>query len=199
MSMRVNLPVVLDLNKLWGCVIKATSWQAFIISSIVYRPEEQFDKPSLLSRSSCPELSSKSNFLIAFLRHVGCPFAERDVKNLVVCAKENPDVRVFVVSHGARQATNEWLVKIGGAEGLAVIIDKQRELYAEWGLGDSNVLHFLGLRSLLGVVRLWFSGIFNRSASGTRWQRSGIFLIKNGQISWRFIPKTENEFSLPDM
>jgi hypothetical protein len=138
-------------------------------------------------------------FLVAFLRHVGGPFAERDVKNLVAWAKENPDVRVFVVSHGTRQATNEWLVKIGGAEGLAVIIDKQRELYAEWGLGDSNVLHFLGLRSLLGVVRLWFFGIYNRPASGTRWQRSGIFLVKNGQISWRFIPKTANEFSLPVM
>ena len=142
MSMRVNLPVVLDLIKLWGCAIKATSWQAFIISSIVYLPEEQFDKPSLLSRSSCPELSFKSDSLVAFLRHVGCPFAERDVKNLVVWAKENPEIPVFVVSHGSQDATDQWLAKIGGAQGLTIIIDESRSLYREWGLGYSlSLIH----------------------------------------------------------
>lgn len=135
--------------------------------------------------------------LVAFIRHVGCPFAERDVRALRCWAVANSKVSVYLVSHGSEVATMQWLRSIGGAGDLEVVIDESRELYGAWGLGYSNVLHFMGRRSLLGVMSLWFSGIHNRSASGTRWQQAGAFLIKNGHVVWRYIPATADEFLLP--
>ena len=184
------------------CIIQRCLNNGAVLISIFENPTQAVRSPLGLGvvKSVLPVTGELPHlFLVAFLRHVGCPFAERDVKKLVEWAKANPEIPVFVVSHGSQDATDQWLAKIGGAQGLIIIIDESRNLYREWGLGYSNVLHFLGLRSLLGVVRLWFFGIYNRPASGTRWQRSGIFLMENGHVSWSFIPETADEFSLPVM
>lgn len=144
-------------------------------------------------------VSVPSQFLLVFIRHVGCPFAERDLKALRRWGAVNPDLPIYVVSHGHSQAMQAWLSAIGGDDGLNVIIDESRSLYRAWGISVSDVWHFLGWRSLLGVVRLWFKGIRNRRASGTRWQKAGTFLVQNGSITWCFSPRTANEFCLPKL
>lgn len=165
------------------------------------RPVEQavFSLPELGEPMRCLPISllASPNQLVAFIRHVGCPFAERDIRALRCWAVANPDTSVYLVSHGGEVATMHWLNSIDGIEGLKLIIDESRELYGAWGLGYSNAWHFLGRKSLSGIVRLWFSGIRNRSASGTRWQRAGVFFIKDGIVVWRYIPVTADEFLVP--
>jgi hypothetical protein len=135
--------------------------------------------------------------LIAFLRHVGCPFAEHTVKVLRAWAQEYPGVAVYIVSHGDSDSTRTWLDTIGGAAGLNLVVDPQRELCGRWGVGYSSLWHFAGPRSLLGVLGLLPRGIHNRSASGTRWQRSATMLLDGEQVAWLHWPTSAQELALP--
>lgn len=49
----------------------------------------------------------------------------------------------------------------------------------------------------MGVMRLWFKGIRNRMATGTRWQRAGVFLVREGRVVWCHVPGSAQEFELP--
>ncbi|MEY4766090.1 MAG: hypothetical protein RI907_2763 [Pseudomonadota bacterium] len=135
--------------------------------------------------------------LVAFLRHVGCPFAEHTVKRLRHWAEAHPEVGVTVVSHGDADVTQHWLQAIGGLGALRLVIDTDRQTHARWGLGESGLWHFAGPASLRGVVRLWARGIRNRDASGTRWQRAGVFLIEHGRVQWLHVPRSAEGFRLP--
>jgi hypothetical protein len=135
--------------------------------------------------------------LLAFLRHVGCPFAEHTVKRLRAWALDHPEVDVIVVSHGDRTVTDAWIATIGGLGSMRLVHDPQRALYAHWGLGEARLMHFAGLPSLFGVVRLWAQGIRNRDATGTRWQRAGLFLVEGQQVVWSHLPLSAEAFALP--
>jgi hypothetical protein len=145
-----------------------------------------------------PALSSPSQLrVVAFIRHVGCPFAENAVKQLRAWAVQHPQVAVFVVSHASEEATSAWCHTIGGKGGLRFVIDTQRELHAQWGVGFSNFWHFAGPSSLFGVVALLGKGMRNRSAAGTRWQRAAMFLIDGNDVVWAHVPRSAEEFALP--
>lgn len=140
---------------------------------------------------------SQGRSLVAFLRHVGCPFSEQVVKRLREWAERNRDVSVHLVSHGDEAVTQQWLSLIGGVGRMHWVPDRDRALYAQWGLGDAPLWHFAGPRSLWGVVCLWPQGIRNRIATGTRWQRAGMFMVRDGVVVWHHVPESAQEFSLP--
>jgi hypothetical protein len=154
--------------------------------------------PILQSRSINPSLFGSETFtLVVFLRHVGCPFAEHMVKEVRSWSNHQPNIPVVMISHGDELATNKWLDSIGGKGGINLIIDPSREIYGSWGLGYSNLLHFLGPRSLLAVVSLLFKGVKNRSAAGTRFQKSAMFLVKSSKIVWHHVPLSAQEINFP--
>jgi hypothetical protein len=145
-----------------------------------------------------PALSGPEQLrVVAFIRHVGCPFAENTVRQLRTWAAQHPNVAVLVVSHASAAATAQWCDTIGGSDGLRLIIDTQRTLHAEWGVGLSGFWHFAGPSSLFGVIALLSKGIRNRSAAGTRWQRAAVFLIDGNQVIWSHVPRSAEEFALP--
>jgi hypothetical protein len=136
--------------------------------------------------------------VVVFLRHVGCPFAEATVRALRARPEEHPAIDWVLVSHAPEGPTSRWLAEIGGAGGARVVVDPDRSLYAAWGLGLSDLGHFLGWRSLLGVAALFRRGIKNRRPSGTRWQRAGAFAVDDGGvIRWRHLPSHAGD--LPDL
>jgi hypothetical protein len=126
-------------------------------------------------------------FVVSFLRHTGCPFAEATMRAL---RETDPDgVRLVAVSHAPAQATEAWCSAVGGADGVRVAIDADRSGYTAWGLGRSSLGHFMGLRSLREVARLARRGIRNRHPEGTRWQAAGTFAIdRDGIVRWRHLP-----------
>lgn len=135
---------------------------------------------------------------MAFLRHVGCPFAEATARDLNEVARSHPELGVVAVSHGTAQATGTWCQAIGVEPGVTVLIDEPGELYAAWGLGLTDWRHFLGRRSLSQVTRLAKRGIRNRHPSGSRWQSAGTFGVDgDGVVRWRHIP--EHAGDLPAM
>ncbi|HEY1352501.1 MAG TPA: AhpC/TSA family protein [Ktedonobacteraceae bacterium] len=137
-------------------------------------------------------------YVIAFLRHTGCPFAEATLHELRACSLAHPTIEWVAVSHAAQQPTSAWCKACGGTGQVHFLSDEKRTLYATWGLGLTTASHFLGRRSLAGVLRLARQGIRNRHPSGTRWQMAGTFAVDaSGVVRWQHLPRHAGD--LPDL
>ncbi|KAI7152109.1 hypothetical protein KC349_g9134 [Hortaea werneckii] len=129
--------------------------------------------------------------IIAFLRHCGCPFAEKTFLNLRETARnrrspqdqQDGTIDFIAISHSSAPATETWLQSLpqAGSEpgNLRVIVDEELEIYRAWGLGVAGYTHVLSPRALGEVWRLGSEeGIWNRpTESGSRWQVSGFFAV----------------------
>jgi hypothetical protein len=136
--------------------------------------------------------------VIAFLRHVGCPFAEATMRHLRAQAERHPEIQWVAISHASSDATRRWCKATGGCERVLVASDPSRWAYAAWGLRRTSLGHFLGRRSLGAVVAHARQGIRNRHPSGTRWQSAGTFAVDaEGVVRWRHLP--EHAGDLPDL
>jgi len=143
-------------------------------------------------------LSGEQPLVLIFVRHSGCPFAERDVKAARRAQAEYPQARYCLVTHGDQALTERWLQQIGGVGEVLWYHDAERRLHGAFGLGYSSAWHFMGWRSLLGVIRLWPQGIRNRIATGTRWQKSGVFVVTHQRLIWCRIASSAEQNLLPD-
>lgn len=136
--------------------------------------------------------------VVAFLRHTGCPFAELTMQRLRDAAEAWPQVQWIAISHAPAHATGRWCKQVGGCAGVSVASDPSRAAYARWGLGRTSLGHFLGRRSLTGVMSLARSGVHNRHPHGTRWQTAGTFALDpEGIVRWRHLPSHAGE--VPDL
>ncbi|EDO04874.1 hypothetical protein SS1G_07357 [Sclerotinia sclerotiorum 1980 UF-70] len=122
----------------------------------VQSPPEINSKAPSSSKLSFPNPNGKST-IITFLRHCGCP----------------------PYPHSSATSTSAWITSLGGAGPIQIIIDPEREIYAQWGLGSSSAWHVLNPRSMLSVFRLGREEkIWNRlTESGSRWQMSGSWVV----------------------
>jgi len=137
--------------------------------------------------------------VVAFLRHLGCPFAEATMRAArELAAQPAGDLEVVAVVHADAPATEAWCRTVGGAGSVRLVMDEARLLYADWSLGRSSVRHFAGARSLRAALVLLRSGIRNTRAHGSRWQTAGTFAVDGqGRIAWRHLP--EHAGDLPDL
>ncbi|KFA65437.1 hypothetical protein S40285_00414 [Stachybotrys chlorohalonatus IBT 40285] len=164
--------------------------------------------------------------LVVFLRHCGCPcqsrapagrqshathltpeltfslaVAEKTFKALSTISSELSDqIHCVAVSHSSPAATDRWIPHVGGTWGVDVVVDEERDLYAQWGLGLATTWQTVGPSTIYSVFRLGLDeGIWNRPAeSGTRWQKGGAFAVDgSGIIKWAHISPTAD--SVPDL
>ena len=136
--------------------------------------------------------------MLSFLRHPGCPFAERTLRSLRSAAETSPEVEWIAVSHASRDATDEWARAVGESAGVELVVDADRRLYAAWGIGRTSLSHFMGERALRGVLRQAREGIRNRHPHRSRWQGAGTFALdSSGTVRWRHLP--EHAGDLPDL
>jgi hypothetical protein len=125
--------------------------------------------------------------------------AEKTFQQLRKLAGKNPGVNFIAISHSSEEATEKWIIAVGGKWDVSVIVDEDRELYAQWGLPISTTWHVLNPWSLYSVYRLGKNeNIWNRpTESGNRWQTSGSFAFDGqGVIRWASIAK--NAHDIPD-
>ncbi len=138
--------------------------------------------------------------VVAFLRHLGCPFAEATARRLPSAARRHEDVQFIAVSQGCEPATGRWCQTVGleGTEGVHVVSDPDRSLYAAWGVGTTDLRHFAGARSLRAVADLARRGIRNRHPHGSRWQGAATFAVdRDGIVRMAHFPTHAGE--LPDL
>lgn len=139
-------------------------------------------------------LTDSAFSLVAFLRHTGCPFAEATVKQLSECADKYPEIGIHLVCHGKEEIAKTWIEKFNLSPKLNFKVDSDRELYGSFGLGYSSTIHLMHPKVLWGVAKLLPKGIRNRSASGTRWQKAGSFILdRSNKVVWKHEPETADE------
>ena len=136
-------------------------------------------------------LTANKPTVITFLRHCGCPFAEKAFRQLRTTAQTHADIDFVAVSHSSQPATDTWLKSLPqfGSEprNLRVVVDEEKDVYAAWGLGASSFAHVLKPSSMMAVITLSREeGISNRpTESGSRWQTSGSFAVAaDGTVRW---------------
>ena len=113
--------------------------------------------------------------------------AEKSFRDLRQLAQIYKDVDFVAISHSDTESTDKWVRSLGGAQGVQVIIDADRKIYGQWGLGVSSTWHVLNPFSLWKVYQLGKKeNIWNRpTESGTRWQMSGAFAVdKQAVVKW---------------
>ncbi|KAG7290666.1 hypothetical protein NEMBOFW57_000669 [Staphylotrichum longicolle] len=87
--------------------------------------------------------------MVVFLRHCGCPFAEKTFKLLTDLSNHHPELHCVAVSQSTQEETDKWIVQVGGEWEVQMVIDPQRELYHAWGLGVSSTWY------AVNPVALW--------------------------------------------
>lgn len=124
--------------------------------------------PSQLPTSSAPSIganaptTSKLQLLnpdqkptiLTFLRHCGCPFAEKTFLSFRLTASTHPSIHFAAVSHSNQSATDKWLEAIGGAENVHISVDSDREIFAQWGLGVCSFWHILSPANMWSLYEL---------------------------------------------
>lgn len=106
-------------------------------------------------------------------------------------------MRFVAVSHSDQASTERWLDSLsGGGSGgggigitgaVELVVDAERDVFAQWGLGVSSLWHVLSPWSMYSVYRLGRDeGIWNRpTESGNRWQTAGSFAVDGeGVVRW---------------
>ncbi|RBR11864.1 uncharacterized protein FIESC28_08811 [Fusarium coffeatum] len=119
---------------------------------------------------------------------------------LVVFLHKVPSVHCIAVSHSSEEATDRWLPQVGGTWNIDMVIDEERDLYANWGLGISSTWHAVNPFTMWNVFSLGKNeGIWNRpTESGSRWQTSGAFAVdRDGTVRWAQVARTADD--LPDL
>ncbi|RKF62676.1 putative thioredoxin-like protein [Golovinomyces cichoracearum] len=126
--------------------------------------------------------------IVVFLRHCGCPFAEKTFLDLRTLANKYPNISCVAVSHCSSKATEKWISSLGGAWAVQIIIDEEREVYAHWGLGVSTTYHLLNPWTQMAARRLGNEeGIWAREVdpSANRWVIGGAWCTNElGSIQW---------------
>ena len=135
--------------------------------------------------------------VVAFLRHTGCPFAEATARGLTAARERHPDVQWIAVTHAPQDATDRWCRAVG-LDGVHVIADPDRSLYATWGVAPTGLRHFAGISSLRGVAFMARQGIRNRHPHGSRWQGAATFAVDvDGIVRLAHFPRHAGD--LPDL
>ena len=174
-------------------------WQIVYLARDLILAPRTFVKPEVRAIADPPELGASAPALpgagrgrarvVAFLRHVGCPFAEATVRNMAILGEKYPAIDFVAVTHSREDVSQTWCDAFGGASSVRLIGDPARTFYAAWGVGLSDSKHFAGNASLRAVLRLLEQGIHNRSPDGTRWQRAATFAVDAaGLLRWGHFP-----------
>jgi hypothetical protein len=167
-----------------------------------------------------PRLGAGEPRVVLFLRHTGCAFGEHMLREFRQTARATPDVQFVAITHGDPEAATGWCEELGldrvavhnpdaedavdrwcrgtDAGNLRVIVDEARELYAEWGLGLGGLRHLLRPAVVRNLLRARRAGATDRTPSGTRWQRAGMFGVDpDGTVRTRYIADYAGD--LPDI
>ncbi|KAK3333257.1 hypothetical protein B0T19DRAFT_121096 [Cercophora scortea] len=127
--------------------------------------------------------------IIVFLRHCGCPFAEKTFRALTALSTTHPEIHCIAITQASQAVTDKWIIDVGGEWDADVVADPARDLYAQWGLGLSSAWYAMGPGAVYSALRLGRDeGIWNRlttAEGGNRWQVGGAFGVDPaGFVRW---------------
>ncbi|KAM7192805.1 hypothetical protein V8F33_008122 [Rhypophila sp. PSN 637] len=106
--------------------------------------------------------------IVVFLRHCGCPFAEKTFRLLTKFSSRNHDQIhcIAVTQASSQEAAEKWVIANGGEWDVEVLTDPSRELYGRWGLGLASAWQVFGPMQVAEAYKLGVNeGIWGTSMS----------------------------------
>ncbi|KAK4189563.1 hypothetical protein QBC35DRAFT_513979 [Podospora australis] len=166
-------------------------------------------RPQALSVQPVPEVGDRAPSLgrdvrfpsdrpvvVVFLRHCGCPFAEKTFKTFTKFSTDHPEIRCVAVSQSSTQETDAWIIEVGGEWEVHVIVDESLDLFKLWGLGQTSTWYAYSPWTVWSAVKLGKEeGIWNREQqTGSRFQQGGAFAVdSSGFVRWAKPAQTAEE------
>ncbi|WVQ93544.1 hypothetical protein IAU59_000619 [Kwoniella sp. CBS 9459] len=166
-------------------------------------PELDSTRPSLPARAE--EAIKGKPALVAFVRHCGCPFAEKEVHLLSEQVEKSQEqgLHVVIVQHSEEAETNKWFEEIGGQRlfpdpsRYTLLSDPLRELYASWGIGTLGWTGMINPSIMNNLKSLKESDGIDLRATGAgsyRWGNSGGFAVdRQGKVKWRKVAQDSSD------
>ncbi|ESZ94156.1 hypothetical protein SBOR_5434 [Sclerotinia borealis F-4128] len=159
--------------------------------------------PAIIEVAAAPVVGTKapnhetgSRLIDTFLPY---PVAEKIFIELRRLANKHQNLHFIAISHGSKVATDKWVQQIGGAWSVEVVVDDDREIYANWGLGVSTTWHLLNPWTEIARQKLGKQeGIWGREVdpSGNRWVVGGSWATDEmGTIRWGGASKSADEMA----
>ncbi|WWD08988.1 hypothetical protein V865_007103 [Kwoniella europaea PYCC6329] len=141
--------------------------------------------------------------LVAFVRHCGCPFAEKEINLLSEEVRKNDELRVIIVQHAEMDQVKSWFDEIGGpslfpdSNRYILLPDPKREIYAQWGIGQLGWMGMINSTVLDNLKQLKQSDGIDLRTTGKgsyRWQNSGGFAVDGkGVVKWRKVAEDSSD------
>lgn len=198
----IGLLVVVD-DLIWWFPFAAILWAA--AQAHVGRPasgepplsiEEAAAHYRLSSDETLAEASDKQILVLVFLRHFGCTFTRKILRELEDLKREAEahDARLVLVHMLSPGGENPYLEKRGTVTRIA---DPMCELYRAFGLGKGGFLELFGPRVWLPLALALVRGCGIGHVAGDGLQLPGAFLFHRGKII--SAQRAETQAQLPDL
>ncbi|MGE9269407.1 MAG: AhpC/TSA family protein [Verrucomicrobiales bacterium] len=143
--------------------------------------EEAADHYRLSSRETLAEASENSPLVLVFLRHFGCTFTRKILRELEAL-KQDADqngARLVLVHMLTPGGENQYLASKGD---IARIADPMCELYRAFGLGKGGFFELFGPRVWFPLGLALMRGCGMGHVAGDGLQLPGAFLFHHGKI-----------------
>jgi len=158
--------------------------------------KEAGDAYLLSSGETLTEAANDRTLVLVFLRHFGCTFTRRLLREL-------EQVKAEADRHGARLVLVHMLQPggennyLGGRDHIARIADPMCELYRAFGLGKGGFLELFGPRVWLPAISALIRGCGMGHLAGDGLQLPGAFLFQRGEII--AAQRARSQADLPDL
>lgn len=122
--------------------------------------------------------------------------AEKIFVKLRDAAEKNQDIHCVAVSHSDQASTDKWLQDVGGSGKIQVIVDHDRQIFSEYGLGPSSFWAVLNPWSMANAMTIGKQEGFDirPTESGSRWQTAGMFAANgSGKLTYSHRANTSDD------
>ncbi|KAG8992473.1 hypothetical protein FRB94_011597 [Tulasnella sp. JGI-2019a] len=161
--------------------------------------------------------------VVVFVRHLGCPFCQETIQDIYPIAKENRDIRFFLVSQSDVSDVNRTnllvqrlISRSQKTEDVEVYLDNvpttrllsldnitivssppPHTLYSTWGISQLTFTSLFSPSGISSAIKLRKErGIKNTETHGSRWLSSGAFAVDQaGKVVWTHVARSADDVS----
>jgi hypothetical protein len=129
-------------------------------------------------------LSQDAGVLAVFVRHLGCTFCQTTLASLSKARPgiEAQGIRIAVVHMASENDDTHAFFERYGLHDLPRFSDTERMLYKTLGFARGSMQNMFGLASWVNGFNALFNGFTVGVLQGDGFQRSGVALIRNGEV-----------------
>ncbi|MFB6306118.1 MAG: SelL-related redox protein [Flavobacteriales bacterium] len=138
------------------------------------------------------DMSKRTNVMLVFLRHFGCPFCKETLNDL---SKDRNKIEKYgtniVLVHMLPEELAERILKLYGLERVSHIGDPNMELYHHFGLKKAKYSQLLCLKSIFRAFKaIVINGHLTGKPLGCCYQLPGVFVLSEGEVKKSFVHRT---------